>query len=244
MATPAFALAYTAPLQRIREAAPLTRRRPLSAIRCCARQEPPELPDRRPGPPEGGGGGLDGELRDMLDASVRDAMSGVSDDDLRAADRRVLDGIAEVGAGDLRDIGDAVSGDLGVAGKEMADRADELLAGELEETLKRFDGKRDELMKDMFAQRDVIREEAELIQNLAESLEKKKTEDGDSSARQSALFAVSGLFFLAALYYGWQGVVESSNAAMQSGVIDIVASAAAMFLYQRGQSKAGADDGK
>jgi hypothetical protein len=206
----------------------------------CAADPPPEKDSDTPD----GGSGASGELRDVLDASVREAMRRTSDDDLRAADRRVFDSLVETGEDDLRQIGDAVAEELTGAGDALAERAEALLAAAMEETLAQFDERRAELMREALAQRDAIRVEADQIEALAASLNRRSpapAADKGSRGKQSALFAASGLFALAAVTYAWLGFAEQSSAAMQSAALDACAAGAAAFFYQRGERGDGRD---
>lgn len=187
------------------------------------------------------GAGLDGNVRDELEDAIRDVIrSSSSLEELRAGEERVLDSIVELGEGDLQKIRGALSEQLNCAGSDIADRIDTLLDGELDVTLTQFERKRDELMQEALNQRDVIREEAERIQELASSLDRSSavSKEGQAvRAKQSVLFAISGLFGIASLTYGWRGFVDESNAAMQSAALDAVAAAAAAFFYNVGEKK-------
>lgn len=210
-------------------------RRSYAAVPRCASNPPneeSEIPD--------GGSGLDGELRDALDTAIRDVMRSTSVEEMRAGEERVFDGIVELGEGDLKEIGQAVSDELNDAGDNIADRIDTLLEGELDKTLSHFETKRDELMREALNQREVIRDEAARINSLASSLDRSSAtskEDMAARGKQNALFAVSGLFGIAALTYGWRGLVDESNAAMQSAALDAVAAGAAAYVYQIGERK-------
>jgi hypothetical protein len=217
----------------------VVRRRYVRAVRCAV--SPPDgenLESDR-------GSDLDGELRDVLESSLREAIRKSTNEELLEADRRVFDSIVELGEGDLKMIGDAVSEELNDAGKDIAGRIDSLFDLELEKNLMQFEGKRDELMLDAIAQRNVIREEAARIDALAKSLDgAKRQSKQDTAARgkQNALFAASGLFALAALTYAWRGFVDESSAAMQSAALDAVAAGAATYFYQRGERMESADN--
>lgn len=188
------------------------------------------------------GAGLDGNVRDELEEAIRDVIrSSSSLEELRAGEERVLDGIVELGEGDLRKIGGLLSEQLKSTGSDIADRIDTLLEGELDATLAQFERERDELMQEALNQRDVIREEADRINVLASSLDRSSaaSKEGQAArAKQSALFAIGGLFCIASLTYGWRGFVDESNAAMQSAALDAVAAAAAAYFYKNGEKKA------
>lgn len=188
------------------------------------------------------GEGLNGEVRDALDDAIRDVMrSSSSLNDMREGEQRVFDGIVELGEDDLRQIGGALSEELSCAGDDIADRIDTLLQGELDVTLTKFERKRDELMQEALNQRDVIREEAERINALASSLDRSSASSKEGNVvrgKQGALFAISGLFGVAALMYGWRGFVDESNAALQSAALDAVAASAAAYFYDVGEKKA------
>lgn len=185
------------------------------------------------------GAGPDGVIRDELEDAIRDVIrSSSSVEELRAGEERVIDGIVELGEGDLQKIGDALSEQLNSTGNDIADRIDSILEGELDVTLSQFERKRDELMQEALNQRDVIREEAERINVLATSLDRSSAASKEGQAirgKQSALFAISGLFGIASLMYGWRGFVDESNAAMQSAAMDAVAAAAAAYFYNIGE---------
>lgn len=177
---------------------------------------------------------MDGELRDMYDEALKKQTREGDSMQWAEADRRVMDGIAEVGVDGMRVIAGGVQRELARVGENTEDMADALIAEEMTAILEKHEGDKAELLAGLGRDRKVIQEEFERIQELAESLKSPTaTNMSDMSLSARTLFIATGLFVLGALFFAFNGTVTSDGEALVNAVIDAIVAAICAFLYTR-----------
>jgi hypothetical protein len=129
---------------------------------------------------------LDGELRETPEAGIR--TQNLTPDDLREADRHVLDRITDKGGVELRAIAENVFTSLDDVSRVSNERAEEIMQKELQVTLDQIDERRKELIASATVERANIRTEAERIKELAASLS-----NGSASRGQPGSFGSQDL---------------------------------------------------
>lgn len=148
-------------------------------------------------------------------------------------EEKVLDDIQSEGLKDIKSKADELQNELEQLSTE--DYAKELVNDEMDKVLKRFKATQEDFLTKQKTQVEEIRKEAQLIQELASSVENPSTNMSKQETRQKVLLALSAVFGLSAVFYFWNGATdltgESSTLVRNAALNGVVA---ALFAYFSG----------
>ncbi|PXF46815.1 hypothetical protein BWQ96_03344 [Gracilariopsis chorda] len=175
---------------------------------------------------------LDGELRDLFDRSIRDVP--IDENELRKSDRRVMEGITETGVSRMNEIVSDMKDSLKGVEDDAINRATAMIQEETDALLSKYEDQRSDLLNKVKMDRKVIQEEFTKIEQLAGNMEERREGDGQS-LKTKALLVSTTAFVLAALYYAWNGFVNTDPAALTNAAVDAVVAAAAGYFLSKQQ---------
>ncbi|CAN8065272.1 unnamed protein product [Agarophyton chilense] len=172
---------------------------------------------------------LEGEIREMLKHSL--PATPVDKKELQESDRRVLDGITESGATKMNEIVKNMNDELNEIQDGASQRATEMIQKETDILLEKYEQKRVDILEQVKTDRQVIQKEISNLEGLETEM---KRDQGQKPISEKFLFASTMAFTIGALFYAWNGLVNSDASALSNAAVDAsVAAVAGYFISRR-----------